>query len=168
MPSITKRDEDLAEEFTNAQDDTAVKDFWHTSASPKKLHARIMELGKASGFNDVDVEGLTAFRRQEYEILSQSSHLSFVGAVLTVHTPKLGEPEAIQRGPLGGANDFSIRTLQYAIFATWHFCRFAYGEIVTKDELGLVRHDAKDEWHVRLFVGREVFSDIVMKYWSRL
>jgi hypothetical protein len=83
-------DRSLAEEYAAAATDAAVKNFWHTSASPKNLHQRIITIEKSMEFDDAGE--FPAWRRREYEILSQSSHLSFIAAALTSMSPQLGEP----------------------------------------------------------------------------
>lgn len=82
-------DRTLATAFVTADSDDDVKTFWHTSASPKRLHERIIAIEKKTGFDQNTIEKMTAWRREEYEILSQSSHLSFIAAVMTTLAPHL-------------------------------------------------------------------------------
>src|SRR6266404_1115899 len=65
-------DRSLGKAYVAAEDDSQVKNFWHTIAPPKKLHERIIAIERKIGLDDDVVEEMTAWRRQEYEILSQS------------------------------------------------------------------------------------------------
>src|SRR5436190_100400 len=70
-------DQSLAKAYVAAEADAEVKNFWHSVASPKRLHDRIIAVERKLGLDDEAIDGMTKWRREEYEILSQSSHLSF-------------------------------------------------------------------------------------------
>lgn len=108
-------DKQLAATFVTSDADEEVKTFWHTLASPKNLHKRIIDLEKKSGLSTPDVDSMTAWRREEYEVLSQSSHLSYAASVLTSRTQPLGhDEEGLQVSIWGMASEFSHRTIHYA------------------------------------------------------
>lgn len=123
-------DRALAKDFEDADDDAKVKTFWHTAASPKNLHSRIMQIERQAGLQDDVVEFMAAWRRQEYEVLSQSAHLSYLAACLTACPPVLGDEKTHRVGILGQASQSSLRTLYYAAGANWHFSRFSFNALL--------------------------------------
>ena len=80
-------DDDLAQAYIDAQDDAQVKTFWHKRASPKNLHNLIIQIEKITGFDQETIAAMTEYRRGEYEILSQSAHLSYTVSCLTSMAP---------------------------------------------------------------------------------
>jgi len=122
-------DESLGVAYCCASNDETVKNFWHKQASPKRLHMRIIEIEKKLGFPPAIVEGLMEWRRREYEVLSQSSHLSILGATMTCLRPELNTPETLRLGIFGGPTLNSRRTLQYAVGISYHFGRLISGQL---------------------------------------
>jgi hypothetical protein len=159
-------DRSLAKAYVAAETDAQVKNFWHTSVSPKNLHDRIIRIEKDIGVDGEDVQAMTAWRREEYEILSQSSHLSYLAACLTAVCPKLGEGETCAVGILGVASDLSLRTIEYAGKSTWYFSRVSYNRLLGEDpNKSLIVLDKENEWHQTMFAGRETLSTVALKHW---
>jgi hypothetical protein len=160
-------DRSLATAFAAAESDEVVKNFWHTSASPKRLHERIIAIEKKIGFEKDMIREMTEWRRQEYEILSQSSHLSFVAAVMTTLAPKLGEKESLVPGFMGLASANLPRTLFYAAATTWYFSRMSHTKLLGYDLCdALVVLDKENEWHQRFVAGRDTLSAVVLANWK--
>jgi hypothetical protein len=160
-------DPSLANAYVAADSDTEVKNFWHTVASPKRLHDRIIAVERKIGLDDHVIDGMTKWRREEYEILSQSSHLSFLAAALTAVCPKLGEEDACGSGIFGQASAQSPRTIFYAAATTWYFSRMSNPVLLGKApaECTIVL-DKENEWHQMYVSARDTLSDIVMKHWN--
>jgi hypothetical protein len=160
-------DRNLAKAYVAAETDEQVKDFWHTSASPKKLHERIIAIENETGLGDDIVQSMTQWRRQEYEILSQSSHLSYVAAVLTAVTQKLGEKGRYAPSFLGLASEGSPRTIFYAAASTWYFSRMSHDKLLGYDAAeALIVLDKENEWHQRLVAGRDTLSVVTLSHWK--
>jgi hypothetical protein len=160
-------DRNLATAYVAAETDEQVKDFWHTSASPKKLHERIIAIENETGLGDDIVQSMTQWRRQEYEILSQSSHLSYVAAVLTAVTQKLGEKGRYAPSFLGLASEGSPRTIFYAAASTWYFSRMSHDKLLGYDAAeALIVLDKENEWHQRLVAGRDTLSVVTLSHWK--
>lgn len=159
-------DRSLGKAYASAETDAEVKDFWHTMASPKKLHERVIAIEKKIGLDDEVIDGMTKWRREEYEILSQSSHLSFVVAALTAVSPKLGEEEVFAPAIFGQASAHSPRTIFYAAATTWYFSRMSNPVLLGKDpaECSIVL-DKENEWHQRMVAGRDTLSDVTLRHW---
>jgi hypothetical protein len=105
-------DQRMSDAFVNSQTDEQVKSFWHSMASPKNLHKRIVEIERKSGLSSADIDSMTSWRREEYEVLSQSSHLSYAASILTSRTQPLGEgEEKLAVGIWGLASEWSHRTV---------------------------------------------------------
>jgi hypothetical protein len=162
-------DASLAPSFTAAQDDAAVKDFWHTTASPKNLHQRVIRLEERSGLDPESVQELLDWRREEYEIFSQSSHLSYVAACLTARSESFAEKNAFEIAIVGNATPTSRGTLSSAVVSTWHFARFSYNYVIGHQaSSALLVVDKENEWHRRIVVGHDIFSRMVMANWAAL
>jgi hypothetical protein len=161
-------DEQLATAFVDSETDEQIKNFWHSVASPKNLHKRIIEIEKGSGLSTADVDTMTSWRREEYEILSQSSHLSYAASVLTSRTRPLGEGEDEREiGIWGVASEFSHRTIHYAAVTTWHFSRYSYRHLIGRQPSeGLLAFDREDEWQRKIVLGRDVLADLVSAHWE--
>lgn len=164
----TLDDKDLADRYANSEDDARIKDFWHTVASPKNLHVRINELERKYGFPEDLVKEMTDWRRTEYEVLSQSSHLSYLAACMTCLPAQLTDHETHQVGILGRASANSIRTVSYAARTTWYFSRLGFPMIVgkDKDDGGLLQVDKENDWHQRIVIGRDVLSRVTVANWD--
>jgi len=140
-------DRSLARAYVSADGDTQVKNFWHKSASPKNLHERIIAIEKRIGFDDEMIQSLTRWRLEEYEILSQSSHLSYLAAAFTAVCPKLGDGETCAPAILGLASELSVRTISYAASSTWYFSRMSNDRLLCRDSYqSLIVLDAENEW----------------------
>jgi hypothetical protein len=160
-------DRSLAKAYIAAEDDAQVKNFWHRSASPKNLHERIIMIEKRLGLEDAVVQSLAQWRQGEYEMLSQSSHLSYLAAVLTAVCPKLGEGETYAPGILGLASDHSLRTISYAARSTWYFSRMSNSQLLGKDSSqSLIVLDKENEWHQRMVAGRDTLSAVILEHWE--
>jgi hypothetical protein len=160
-------DPSLAKAYVTAESDAQVKNFWHKVASPKRLHDRIIALERKIGFDDHLIDEMTKWRREEYEILSQSLHLSFLAAALTAVCPKLGEKDAYVSGIFGQASAKSPRTIFYAAATTWYFSRMSNPILLGKApaECTIVL-DKENEWHQMYVSARDTLSDIVMRHWK--
>lgn len=161
-------DEQLAIAFVNSEADEQVKNFWHSMASPKNLHKRIIEIEKKSGLSTAEIDSMTAWRREEYEILSQSSHLSYAASILTSRTRPLGgDEEELKVGIWGMASEFSHRTVHYAAATAWHFSRYSYRHLIVRQPSeGLLIFDRADEWQRKIVLGRDVLHDLVSAHWD--
>jgi hypothetical protein len=161
-------DDKLAEAYCDAKSDDEVKAFWQNRVSPRKLHKRITEIEKNAGFDEEVIGEMTALRREEYGILSQSAHLSYVAACLTAKAPVLGDLDSYRMAIFGLATENSHRTILYGAMTTWYFSRIAYDLILSPDSCsGSLLAFAKDnEWQRRIVIGRDVLSNITMKYWG--
>lgn len=161
-------DRALGTAYVAAESDENVKNFWHTSASPKKLHERIIAIEKEMGFEDKVVKEMTQWRRQEYEILSQSSHLSYTAAVLTSVSQRLGEKGKYAPSFLGLASEGSPRTLFYAAASAWYFSRMSQDKILGRDaSTSLVVLDKDNEWQQMFIAGRDTLSEVVLNHWPK-
>jgi len=160
-------DEALAQAYMDAKDDAQVKTFWHTIASPKNLHKRIIQIEKTAGFDQETITAMTEYRRAEYEILSQSAHLSYVVSCLTSVAPVLGDPDYFRGAIFGLATENSVRTIHYAAATTWYFSRLGYNLILGRDSSKcLLTFDKESDLQRRIVVGREVISSITIGHWE--
>jgi len=161
-------DQQMANAFVNSETHEQVKTFWHSMASPKNLHKRIIEIERRSGLSSADVDSMTSWRREEYEILSQSSHLSYAASVLTSRTQPLGEgEEKLAVGIWGMASEWSHRTIFYAAATSWHFSRYSYRHLIGRQPSdGLLAFDRADEWQRKIVLGRDVLDDMVLAHWN--
>ena len=109
---------------------------------------------------------MTKWRREEYEILSQSSHLSYIAAALTALSGKLGDEKVFAS----------------AIFATGVSALASYNLLCCRNYVVLLRLsnpvmlgkkagecaivlDKENEWHQRLVAARDTLSDVMLKHW---
>ncbi|WP_128931397.1 hypothetical protein [Bradyrhizobium zhanjiangense] len=164
-------DEQMATAFVTSVTDEEVKNFWHSAASPKNLHKRIIEIERKSGLPAADIDSMTSWRREEYEILSQSSHLSYTASVLTSRTQPLSEggedEENFAIGIWGMASEFSHRTIHYAAATAWYFSRFSYRHLIVRQPSeGLLVLDRADEWQRKIVLGRDVLDGLVSAHWN--
>ncbi|TXH06419.1 MAG: hypothetical protein E6R07_01135 [Nevskiaceae bacterium] len=154
--------------YKDAETDQQVLDFWHTHASPKNLHKRIIEIERSLGLAADVIDEMTAWRRREYEVMSQSSHLSYLAAAMTCAPTTIEDAEFHGIGIFGMASANSHRTIGYAARTAWYFCRLSYnkfiGPIGSADSLLVV--DKDNENHQAIVIGWEVLSEIVRKHWS--
>lgn len=163
-------DKQLGLNYLSAETDQQVKDFWHTSASPRNLHARIVAIESTGGLSSDESAQMVAWRRQEYEILSQASHLSYTAAILTVF-PSIrsdGSDTARATGIFGLSTDLSLRTLSYAAATTWYFSRFSYSKLIGRSSESLLMLAKNDEWQKRIILGREALSAVTLKRWGEM
>jgi hypothetical protein len=159
---------EIAKAFVSSQNDADIKNFWHSMASPKNLHMRIMEIERKSGLSTDDIDSLTAWRRQEYEILSQSSHLSYPASVFTSRSVALGESDDLARVAIWGqASESSKRTIFYASATTWHFSRYCYKHLIGRKPFeALIVLNKDDEWQRKIVLGRDVLHHLVSTHWN--
>src|SRR5439155_4952017 len=159
-------DEELARAYQQAQEDNDIKTFWHTTASPKNLHKRRVQIEEGMAFDAEAIKDLLDFRRQEYEILSQSSHISYPAAWMTVFASQIGFEEPLKPAIWGLATENSQRTIFYASFSTWYFSRLAYDGIIGWDQTGsLLVADKENDWHRRIVMGRDVLGTVFMRHY---
>lgn len=156
----------LGDAYVAADTDAKIKDFWHSTVSPKRLHERINAIEKSIGLEKEVIDQLTDWRREEYEILSQSSHLSFSAAAMTAVTATLSDKEIVAPAIFGLASAHSPRTIFYASATTWYFSRLSNPVLLGKKagECAIVL-DKENEWHQRLVAARDTLSDVMMKHW---
>jgi hypothetical protein len=160
-------DESLALAYAAADTDAEVKDFWHTTASPKRLHERIISIERKIGFDDEVIDSMTQWRREEYEILSQSSHLSYLAAALTAVTPKLGDEERWGGAIFGRASAHSPRTVFYAAATTWYFSRMSNPVLLGKNPADCaIVLDKENKWHQMMVAARDTLCDVTLKHWK--
>ena len=161
-------DESLAKAYADAEDDADVKNFWHTVASPKNLHNRIVQIEKDSGLDSETVKIMMEYRQQEYEVLSQSAHLSYVASCLTAMAPALGKTDKLGVAIFGLATSNSLRTTQYAAMTAWYFSRFAFNPILGHDSSNcLLVVEYENDWHQRMVIGRDVLSHVTLGHWKK-
>ena len=162
-------DKDLSNNYSKAQSDDEIKSFWHTTASPKNLHRRVIKLESNFGFSDDMITVLSDWRREEYEILSQSAHLSFVVAALTAYSFALGEDDSIKPACLGLATGSSIRTLSYAAKTTWYFSRLSFNVLLgrNKSDDRLLVLDRENDTHQKIVLLRDVLSEVIQNHWEK-
>ena len=114
------------------------------------------------------VAELTEWRRQEYEVMSQSSHLSYLASTMTCLPELIDREEQYGIGIFGRASANSHRTVSYAARMIWYFSRVSYNKIIgsvnSKDSLLTVNKE--DENHQSIVIGAEVLSAITLKYWK--
>lgn len=160
-------DRTLGEAYVAADTDAQIKDFWHSSASPKKLHERIIAVEKKIGLDNETIDAMKNWRREEYEILSQSSHLSYIAAALTGVTEKLKDKEVFATAIFGLASTSSNRTTFYAAATTWYFSRLSNPVLLGKSigDCAIVL-DKENEWHQRMVAARDTLSDVMLKHWD--
>jgi hypothetical protein len=159
-------DRALGEAYVAADTDTQIKGFWHSTASPKRLHERIIAIEKKTGFDKETIDAMTNWRRDEYEILSQSSHLSYIAAALTTLGLKHGDKKVFAPAMFGLASAHSPRTIFYAAATTWYFSRLSNRVLLGKkaEECAIVL-DRENEWHQRMVAARDTLSDVMLKHW---
>ncbi|NGN43501.1 hypothetical protein G6N74_20735 [Mesorhizobium sp. CGMCC 1.15528] len=165
--TVVLHDPALGKAYVAADTDARVKDFWHSTASPKRLHERIIAIEKKIGFDTEMIDAMTKWRREEYEILSQSSHLSYLAAALTVVSGKLGKGDEYAPAIFGLASTHSPRTIFYAAAATWYFSRVSNPVLLGKEagKCAIVL-DKENEWHQRMVAARDTLSDVMRKHWT--
>lgn len=164
----TLHDKDLANEYEAADTDAAVVNFWHSKASPKILHRRIMDIERGQGFDPELIADLTDWRRREYEVMSQSSHLSYLAATMTCLPATIEDDQIHKVGVFGRASANSHRTIGYAARTLWYFCRMAYPKILASElnEHTLLQVDKEDENHLSIVFGWDVLSTVTRRHWS--
>lgn len=159
-------DKSLGDEYAAAQDETSAKNFWHTSASPRRLHQRIMEIERRFGFEAEAISALAQWRRTEYVVLSESAHLSYVAAAVTCMPSSILDGQH-GFGVLGRVSNFSIRTLVYAAKTTWYFSQLSSIWLVsTKDDSGLLSLESERKYGRLIVAGREVLSEVIRTHWD--
>ncbi|WP_148654306.1 hypothetical protein [Paraburkholderia caribensis] len=166
---VTIFDKELAEKYQEADSDSKVVNFWHTHASPRNLHRRIMELERKLGLDAQTIADLTEWRREEYEVLSQSSHLSYLAAAMTC-MPVSAQGDGVHRyGILGSASSNSKRTLGYAAKTTWYFSRLSFDGLFRRDSesTALVALDKEDSVHRTIVVGAETLNAMALRHWEQ-
>lgn len=161
-------DKPLGEAYQRAESDEQVVDFWHTHASPKSLHKRIIKIEESVGFSDDLIADLTEYRRREYEVMSQSSHLSYLAASMTCLPATIEDEGIFQVGIFGRTSASSHRTLSYGAMTAWYFSRLAVNKIIGSDnsDNALLTLDKEDENHQAIVIGRDVLSTIVLRHWD--
>jgi len=159
-------DHALGEAYVAADTDAQILEFWHSTASPKRLHERIVAIEKKAGFDKEIIDALTKWRREEYEVLSQSSHLSYIAAALTSLSGKLGREEVIGPAIFGLASVHSPRTIFYAAATTWYFSRLS-NSVLLGNKVGecAIVLDKENDWHQRMVAARDTLSDVMLKHW---
>jgi hypothetical protein len=164
----TLHDKKLGEAYQAADTDSAVVNFWHTQASPKNLHRRIIDIERNTGFDPDLISDLTEWRRREYEVMSQSSHLSYLAAAMTCVPVSIEDDQVHRIGIFGRASGNSHRTIGYAARTLWYFCRMAYPKLLasTASEDALLVVNKEDENHQNIVFGWDVLSTVTRKHWS--
>jgi hypothetical protein len=110
---------------------------------------------------------MTEWRRDEYELLSQSSHLSYMAAVLTAVSKKLGETDKFASSMMGLASEQLPRILFYAAATTWYFSRMSNRTILGHNlDEALIVLDKENEWHQRHVAGRDTLSTVMLNHWK--
>ncbi|MER0214824.1 MAG: hypothetical protein DU481_01235 [Nitrosomonas sp.] len=168
--AATQYDSKLADDYLSATTDAKVLDFWHKKAGPTKLHKRIIAIEKQFGFSDAEIASFTELRRREYETLSQSSHLSFLGATMTCLSPSITDPDILRLRLLGGPTMSSLRTLGYAAFTTWHVLRLVKAKFlpISKSDEPLLIISPQDPISQRIMAGWFALEQTIPKYLSTI
>lgn len=166
----TQHDPELADHYLSANSDAKIIDFWHKKISPSKLHKRIIEIEKQLGFSDVEITNLTEWRNREYQILSQSSHLSFLGAMMTCLSPNSVDPDILRLRLLGGLTLSSRRTLGYAATITWHVLRLVKAKFlpINESDKPLLTISLQDPISQRIMAGWFALEQTIPKYLSTI
>ena len=114
------------------------------------------------------IKELSEWRKDNYEILSQSVHPSYLTSFLTCFAPNHEDQESLEPAFLGMASANSKLTISYAAITLWYFSRFGYLYIFEgKGNLpSLVGLDKFDESHRFILIGRDVLSRLTLKYWN--
>ncbi|RWM04671.1 MAG: hypothetical protein EOR71_25995 [Mesorhizobium sp.] len=160
-------DRPLGQAYIAAETDAQIKDFWHSVVSPKRLHEKVISIERKIGLDNETVDRLTSWRRQEYEILSQSSHLSYLAAALTSLSPGLGDREIFAPAIFGRATTHSHRTIFYAAATTWYFSRLSNQVLLGKDAAECaILLDKENDWHQRMVAARDTLSHVTLKFWT--
>lgn len=160
-------DRSLGRAYIAAETDAQIKDFWHSVVSPKRLHEKVISIERKLGLDNETVERITSWRRQEYEILSQSSHLSYLAAALTSLSPGLGNEEMFATAIFGRATKHSHRTIFYAAATTWYFSRLSNQVLLGKDPAKCaILLDKENDWHQRMVAARDTLSHVTLKFWT--
>jgi hypothetical protein len=158
-------DKVMAQHFVSLEEDVGIKNFWHSMASPKNLHGRILDIEQRSGLTPDQIAEFKEWRIHEFEMLSQASHLSYPAAVCTVATIPLGEEEQTRTGVWGLASEASRRTIDYAAATTWYFSAFSYRYLFGLDaKHGLLTLDQSNERQLRIELGREVLGAVMLAH----
>jgi hypothetical protein len=160
-------DKSLADSYAAADSDQEVVGFWHSLASPRNLHRRIMDLERSIGLEPDVIADLTEFRRGEYEVLSQSAHLSYLAAAMTCLPVSIENEDTQQVGILGRATANSRRTLSYAAHATWYFSQLSCGKLLGggPEANSLLVVNKEDENHRSVIIGRDVLATVTRTHW---
>ncbi|RWL82022.1 MAG: hypothetical protein EOR67_18055 [Mesorhizobium sp.] len=160
-------DRPLGLAYIAADTDAQIKDFWHSVVSPKKLHEKVISIERKIGLDNEIVEGMASWRREEYEILSQSSHLSYLAAALTSLSPELGDEDMFTTAIFGRATKNSHRTIFYAAATTWYFSRLSNQVLLGKDAAKCaILLDKENDWHQRMVAARDTLSHMMLKFWD--
>lgn len=162
-------DEKLGLDYTQAQDDKKVKDFWHTSASPKNLHLRIIEIEKQFGLEQEAIDVFTKYRMSDYEVMSQASHLSFGLACQTCLPEPIERAGVVAVGIWGCASNQALTSLSKAARTIWYFSKLSYPRIMTlaaERKRGLLDFDCEDENHRAIDAGYKLYSHIILENWN--
>ncbi len=162
-------DKSLGEAYEAADTDQQIVTFWHTHASPKNLHKRIIQIEESLYFPEDLVGELTEWRREEYEVMSQSSHLSYLASVMTCLPASIENEEEHGLGIFGRVSANSHRTIGYAARMLWYFSRISYNKLIGPSDSSdsLLILNIEDENHQTLVIGAKVFSQITMKHWGK-
>lgn len=110
---------------------------------------------------------MTEYRRNEYDVLSQFSHLSYIAAGMASLVEEIKNEGHCAVGVFGAASTHSYRTVHYAMFTTWYFSRMINPVILGK-ETGkyVILLNRDDEWHQKMWVASKVLSEIMLEHSS--
>lgn len=160
-------DEKLANEYQNAIDEEKIKTFWHTSASPKNLHKRLLTIEKEIGLDAEFIEKVKSWRIQEYSLLSEAAHLSYTLACMSVLTPALDE--TCKYAVFGKTSKMSLRTISYAAHITWYYSMLIQKKLFKIQDIddGLLVINPKNIFHKSILLKHEILKRLIIKYWNK-
>lgn len=160
-------DQNLADAYVAAESDEQVKNFWHTKASPKNLHKKIIDIEKQFGLEQQEMDEMKNYRIHEYEALSQSSHLSYAVSVMTIFAEEITKKDHYTFGSFGAASSGLHRTIHYAMVTTWYFSVMTRSVLLGKEgEKFAILLDKEDEWQQKMWASSQVLSELVLKYYT--
>jgi hypothetical protein len=159
-------DPDLAEQYRGAESDEAVKNFWHSVATPRNLHRRVIEIERKMGLDEPTIKEFAEWHKTEHSIFSQAVHPSFVGSVLTVLSAAK-DVNTHHFGVLGGVGVDCDRVVRFAALTTWYFSilggMYLFDSLPTRAAMFTPKED--NPLHQANLIAREVLIEVTMVVW---
>ena len=158
----------LCGEFVCVETPEAANKFWHTHVSKGKLkkHTRKMLFKAAKEQNEIEaIDEWRKFREEEEKVLGMAVHPNYLSAAFSTVPAGLSK-ESEMPGYLGMKSETSIRTLKYAISASWELLlngTFPFGSISKGTFSGrrIIAYNSENKYHTSVLLGRQVLHDII-------